>query len=109
VPLHFTAFHPDFKMTDVPATPPATLRRARAIGLAAGLHHVYTGNVHDEEGQTTSCAACGEVLIERDWFAIRSYQLRDGACPSCGARLAGRFAADPVRPTPGRRTHLGLV
>jgi len=109
VPLHFTGFHPDFKMMDRPPTPPETLSRARAAAREVGLHHVYTGNVHDRAGQTTSCAACGEPLIERDWFAIRSYLVRDGACPSCGARLAGRFDAAPVLPTSGRRTHLGLV
>jgi len=109
VPLHFTAFHPDFKMRDLPPTPPETLSRARAIAREVGLHHVYTGNVHDRAGQTTSCAACGTPLIERDWYAIRSYRVRDSACPSCGARLAGRFAAAPVAPTSGRRTFLGLV
>jgi pyruvate formate lyase activating enzyme len=109
VPLHFTAFHPDFKMMDRPPTPPATLSRARAAALEVGLHHVYTGNVHDREGQTTRCAACGETLIARDWFAIRTYRLRDGACPSCGARLAGRFGAAAVQPTSGRRAYLGLV
>jgi pyruvate formate lyase activating enzyme len=109
VPLHFTAFHPDFKMMDRPPTPPATLSRARGIAREVGLHHVYTGNVHDREGQVTSCAACGEPLIERDWFAIRSYRVERGACPSCGARLAGRFGEAPVRATSGRRAYLGLV
>jgi len=109
VPLHFTAFHPDFKMRDLPPTPPETLSRARAIAREVGLHHVYTGNVHDRAGQTTSCAACDTPLIERDWYAIRSYRVRDSACPSCGARLAGRFAAARVAPTSGRRTFLGLV
>jgi len=109
VPLHFTAFHPDFKMLDVPPTPPATLSRARAIAREVGLHHVYTGNVHDREGQTTSCPACGETLIERDWQAVRSYRLRGDRCPGCGARLAGRFGTEHVAPTSGRRTYLGLV
>jgi pyruvate formate lyase activating enzyme len=110
VPLHFTAFHPDFKMTDRARTPPATLTRARAVAREVGLHHVYTGNVHDADGQATSCASCGERLIERDWFAIRRYRVTGGgACASCGARLAGRFDAAPVQPTAGRRTHLGLV
>ncbi len=94
VPLHFTAFHPDYKMTDVPATPLATLQRARRIALANGLHHVYTGNVHDREGGTTFCAGCGEVLIERDWHAVSGYALdANGACPHCGTALAGRFGA----------------
>ena len=94
VPLHFSAFHPDFKLLDVPATPPATLRKARAIAKQVGLHHVYVGNVHDVEGDTTSCASCGEVLIVRDWYAILDYRLDpEGRCPSCKAALAGRFDA----------------
>jgi len=92
VPLHFTAFHPDYRMTDVEPTPPATLRRAREIGLAQGLHHVYTGNVHDREGGTTFCSDCGEALIRRDWHDITQYTLdTQGACPRCGSAVAGRF------------------
>jgi pyruvate formate lyase activating enzyme len=94
VPLHFSAFHPDFKMDELPPTPPATLTRARRIALDAGLRHVYTGNVHDVEGDTTHCAGCGEPLIVRDWYEIRDYRLSaDGTCPRCGNRLAGRFGA----------------
>ncbi len=93
VPLHFTAFHPDFKLTDLPPTPPATLSRARRIALDAGLRHVYTGNVHDAEGGTTRCAGCGEVLIVRDWYEILDYRVdAHGACPRCARPLAGRFA-----------------
>jgi pyruvate formate lyase activating enzyme len=92
VPLHFTAFHPDWKMRDVPATPPATLRRAREIALRAGLRYVYTGNVHDEEGGTTYCPSCGEAVIVRDWYDIRGYHLTEaGACEHCGAQVAGRY------------------
>lgn len=94
VPLHFTAFHPDYKLDDLPPTPPATLRRARAIARANGLQHVYTGNVHDLDGGTTFCAGCGEALIVRDWHEIRRYELdAQGACPHCGTALAGRFAS----------------
>ncbi len=93
MPLHFTAFHPDYKMRDLPHTPPETLRRARAIAKRAGLKHVYTGNVHDREGDTTACASCGAELIVRDWYRIERYALTDeGACPKCGAALAGRFS-----------------
>jgi pyruvate formate lyase activating enzyme len=91
VPLHLTAFHPDFRMPDVPATPPATLRRARQRALAAGLRHVYTGNIADPDGQTTRCAGCDEVLIARDGYRIRGYQLQNGACPRCARPLAGHF------------------
>jgi pyruvate formate lyase activating enzyme len=92
IPLHFTAFHPDFKLTDKPPTPPATLTRARRIALAEGLRHVYTGNVHDTDGGTTRCTGCGHALITRDWFQILHYALDDqGACLACGTPLAGRF------------------
>jgi len=94
VPLHFSAFHPDFKMPDVPATPSATLVRARTIALKAGLHYVYTGNVHNAEGDTTFCPACHAALIERDWYQINAYRLTpDGHCPDCGATVVGRFDA----------------
>ena len=96
VPLHFSAFHPDFKLVDLPPTPPATLRRARAQAKAAGLQHVYVGNVHDVEGDTTYCAGCGEALIVRDWYDLRSYRLTaKGHCPRCGGKLAGWFDARP--------------
>ncbi len=93
VPLHFSAFHPDFKMLDVPRTPVATLRRAREIAQRTGIHHVYCGNVHDVDSDTTRCAGCGEALIVRDWYQLLSYRLTsEGKCPSCGDALAGRFA-----------------
>ncbi len=92
VPVHFSAFHPDFKMSDIPATPPTTLSRARRIALDLGLKHVYTGNVHDIDGDTTHCTACGKALIVRDWYEIRSYLLDSkGCCPDCSTPLAGRF------------------
>src|SRR5229473_2662477 len=95
VPLHFTAFHPDFKMTDLPNTPAATLRRARAIARRCGLHYVYTGNVHDVEGGTTFCPNCGRSLIARDWYDIQDFQLRDGTCPSCKTVIPGCFERVP--------------
>ncbi len=109
VPLHFTAFHPDFKLTDKPPTPPATLTMARRIARDAGLHHVYTGNVHDSEGGTTYCSACGVPLIVRDWYNIHLYQLDEhGCCNACGARLAGHFGKFE-KPFGARRipVHLG--
>ncbi len=94
VPLHFSAFHPDFRMLDVPPTPPATLRRCRARALREGLRYVYTGNVHDREGDATHCPGCGTVVIGRDWYEILEYRLdATGCCPSCGNAIAGRFAA----------------
>ena len=92
VPLHFTAFHPDYKLDDVPATPAATLMRARRIAQEEGLQHVYTGNVHDTEGGTTFCPQCHAALIVRDWHRILRYEVTDdGRCPHCTAALAGRF------------------
>jgi pyruvate formate lyase activating enzyme len=95
VPLHFTAFHPDYKMRDRPPTPPETLKRARQQALSLGVRHVYTGNVHDGAGQSTYCAGCGAVLIERDWYELGRWGLVDGACGACGETLAGRFEASP--------------
>jgi pyruvate formate lyase activating enzyme len=92
VPLHFTAFHPDYKMLDVPATPPATLSRARRIALRNGLHYVYTGNVHDPAGGTTYCPGCAAPVVIRDWYVIERYGLTDdGCCRECGTRIPGRY------------------
>ncbi len=96
VPLHFSAFHPDYKLVDVPPTPPSTLQRARRIARAAGLRYVYTGNVHDVEGGTTCCAGCGAELIRRDWYELLGYRLTsEGACTDCKAPLPGRFSQLP--------------
>jgi pyruvate formate lyase activating enzyme len=108
VPVHFTGFHPAFKMLDRPSTPASTLTRAREIGLAAGLRYVYTGNVHDPAGQTTYCPGCRSPVIARDWHAVRRVALRGGACAACGTTIAGRFADGPVAPTSGVRLPLGL-
>jgi pyruvate formate lyase activating enzyme len=96
VPVHFTAFHPDWKMTDRPPTPPATLTSARRIALANGVRHAYTGNVSDPEGQSTWCHGCGSVLIERDWYRLGSWNLDElGRCRSCGASCPGAFEPSP--------------
>lgn len=97
VPHHFSAFHPAHRMRDVPATPAATLRRAREIALAEGEHHVYTGNVHDPEGQSTYCSRCGSEVIARSGYLARDLALdvsRNGAgqCARCGAPIPGLFA-----------------
>ncbi len=93
VPLHFSAFHPDYKMMSTPHTPAATLTRAREIALAAGLHFVYTGNVRDLEGDTTYCPRCANPVIRRDWYAILDYRLDDtGHCKHCGHQLPGVFS-----------------
>jgi pyruvate formate lyase activating enzyme len=95
VPWHFTAFHPDYKMLDKPHTPPGTLTRARAIALERGLHYVYTGNVHDRQGGSTWCPGCGERVIERDWYVLGEWRLKDNHCAKCGHEIAGHFAGRP--------------
>jgi pyruvate formate lyase activating enzyme len=98
VPLHFTAFHPDWKMMDTPPTPPATLHMARRIARDVGLRYVFTGNIHDPAGQATYCHACDAVLVGRDWYDITAWNLtHDGRCGACGTRCAGVF-----EPAPGR-------
>ena len=88
-PWHVTQFYPTYKLTDQPRTPLSTLRRAREIGVAAGLRHVYEGNVPGEGGENTLCASCGEVLIRRQGFYIEQNRLKSGACPACRTPLAG--------------------
>ena len=101
VPLHFSAFHPDYRMTEVPRTPPQTLGRARRIAHDAGLRYVYTGNVHDTAGGTTSCPGCGTPVIVRDWHEILHYALdAQGHCQGCGSVLPGRYG--PFTPPTGR-------
>ncbi|SFM08726.1 AmmeMemoRadiSam system radical SAM enzyme [Nitrosomonas communis] len=92
VPIHFTAFHPDYKMTEISSTPVRTLIRARNIAHMAGLKYVYTGNVHNEEGDITFCPSCSVPLIERDWYEIAQYRLTShGHCPDCDTAIVGRF------------------
>jgi pyruvate formate lyase activating enzyme len=92
VPMHFSAFHPDFKMRDRPPTPPQTLTRARRIALGNGVRFAYTGNVHDTEGGTTVCPACGLTLVERDWYSLGAYRITDdGRCSGCGTPVPGVF------------------
>ena len=98
VPLHFSAFHPDYRLLDRPHTPLATLHRARTIARAAGLRHVYLGNVDDPEGASTWCHGCGAQLIARRGYALTAWGLTtEGACRLCAAPLAGVFAPEPGR------------
>jgi len=109
VPLHFTAFHPDWKMSELPPTPASTLTQARRIAIDAGLHYVYTGNVHDTDGGTTFCPGCQAALIERDWYNIRHYDLpSNGQCPHCAMPIAGHFARFD-KPFGPRRVPVRLV
>ncbi len=96
VPLHFSAFHPDYKMRDTPPTPPETLSRARSIALKNGVRYAYTGNVHDLDGGSSYCHECHQKLIGRDWYRLREWNLTaDGRCRFCGAEFAGHFMAAP--------------
>ncbi len=88
-PWHVTAFYPTYRLTDAPPTPPATLRKARRIGQEAGLRYVYTGNIPGEEGESTFCPACGELVVERRGFRLGRRALRQGACAACGEKIAG--------------------
>jgi len=98
VPVHFTGFHPDWKLLDRPHTPASTLKRARRIAIDNGIRYAYTGNVHDVTGGTTMCHACGAPLIERDWYTMIGWHLTsDARCPGCGTRCAGVFDGPPGR------------
>ena len=91
VPLHFTAFHPDFKLRDKPRTPPETLHQAREIAKSIGLHYVYEGNIYSDAANT-SCPQCGTLLIRRSWHDVRGNRLRDGHCPQCNLAIPGRWS-----------------
>jgi len=96
VPMHFTAFHPDWKMLDTPATPLTSLLLARDIALKNGVHHAYVGNVHHKSAESTYCHHCGQLLIGRDWYQLSEWNLSNsGACTACGTQCAGHFAEKP--------------
>jgi pyruvate formate lyase activating enzyme len=96
VPLHFSAFHPDWKMRDIAATSPSVLTRARQIAINNGLKFVYTGNVHDPQGGTTHCPGCGMAVIVRDWYVLTDWNLdADGRCNGCGTACPGIFDQSP--------------
>jgi pyruvate formate lyase activating enzyme len=96
VPIHFTAFHPDYRMLDRPPTPTTTLAMARRIAIKNGIRYAYTGNVHDQEGGSTYCHQCHERLIGREWYELSDWKLKaDGTCRTCGAPCAGIFESQP--------------
>ena len=96
VPMHFSAFHPDWKMRDIPSTPVATLLMAREIALANGVNYAYIGNAHNKAADSTYCHQCGELLIGRDWYELSEWNLdSNGTCLSCGATCAGVFDSKP--------------
>jgi len=97
VPMHFSAFHPDWKMRDVPATSAATLSQARRIALKAGVRYAYTGNVDDPEGGSTFCHVCAAELVGRDGYELTAWALKSGRCGACGEPCPGLFEEGPGR------------
>jgi len=96
MPMHFSAFHPDFKMKDIPSTPATTLTMARDIAMKAGVRYAYVGNVHNRNADSTWCHQCGELLIERDWYELGQWNINTkGCCQSCGTKVAGVFEEKP--------------
>lgn len=95
VPIHFTAFHPDWKMLEHPSTPATTLSRAREIAISKGIRYAYTGNVHDSDGGSTWCHQCGTLLVERDWYQLGTWNIKEGSCRSCGEKVSGVFKEHP--------------
>jgi len=91
VPLHFTAFHPDFKLNDKPPTPPETLHRARRMAIQMGLKYVYEGNIFSDGGNTI-CPGCRQTIIKRSWHSVMTNKLKDGRCSNCGTKIAGVFS-----------------
>lgn len=104
VPIHFTAFHPDYKMNDISRTPAATLLRARALAMTKGIRYAYVGNVHDRGASSTWCPNCGELLVERDWYQMGAYRITEkGTCADCGHPIPGRFGRGLGNSDGGRR------
>ena len=96
VPMHFTAFHPNYKMLDKPGTYPGSLTRAQEIAIANGVRFAYTGNVHDEAGSSTYCCECGNKIIGRDWYLLTRWELDEtGRCLFCGTQCPGVFDGPP--------------
>ncbi len=100
VPLHFSAFHPDWKMTDTPHTSHASLSKAREIARRSGIKYVYLGNVHDKMASSTYCPSCADLLIGRDWYQLSDWKIRqggnyEGRCASCSEHIAGVFEVNP--------------
>ncbi len=96
VPMHFSAFHPDWKMLHKSATPLSSLLLARQIALKNGVHYAYIGNAHNKSADSTYCHGCGELLIGRDWYELSEWNLDDfGHCRFCGNRCTGVFSSQP--------------
>ncbi|MCJ8332210.1 MAG: AmmeMemoRadiSam system radical SAM enzyme, partial [Lentisphaeria bacterium] len=95
VPIHFSAFHPDFKMQDIPRTPHSTLIMARDIALKNGIQYAYVGNVHDFDRESSYCPNCNELLIGRDWYVLSDWNMKNGSCKYCQTKIPGVFEDSP--------------
>jgi pyruvate formate lyase activating enzyme len=89
IPWHISRFHPTYRLTDIPSTPPESIQRARDLGYEAGLRYVYTGNLPGDEGEKTFCHSCGELLIDRFGFTVTENRIRENLCPECGSEIPG--------------------
>jgi len=92
IPLHFTAFHPDYKMMDIPKTEATSLLEAYNIAKQNGLHYVYTGNIYDSKTGSTYCPSCKKCIIERNWYELGNYHITNGCCKFCNTKIAGKFS-----------------
>jgi pyruvate formate lyase activating enzyme len=108
VPLHFTAFHPDYRLTEVARTPPETCLRARQQARAHGLRYVYAGNIRGGDAECTDCPTCQTRLVARDWYELGAYTLNGDACAACGTRIPGRFASHAPGAWGRRRLRVAL-
>jgi pyruvate formate lyase activating enzyme len=89
VPLHFTRFHPDYQLLNLPPTPVSTLERAREVAMARGIHYAFVGNVADHPGNHTYCPGCGKVVVRRNAFFVTEMNLKGGQCKFCNRKIAG--------------------
>jgi pyruvate formate lyase activating enzyme len=89
VPIHFTRFHPDYRLLNLPPTPISTLERARDLAMSKGIHYAFVGNVPGHEGNSTYCPSCGKIVIKRNGFFTLEIHLKDGKCEYCGKKIAG--------------------
>lgn len=108
IPLHFSAFHPDYRMSDLPPTPKETCQMAREVALEVGLHHVFTGNIDDATGQSSYCPKCSALLLARRGYEVRAVELREGRCGRCGEELGGRFDHGPIGGFGSRRIPIAV-
>jgi len=89
IPWHISRFHPTYRLTHIPSTPPDSIRRAKDIGYESGLKYVYTGNIPGDAGEKTFCHHCGVLLIDRFGFNVEQNSIKEGLCPECDSAIPG--------------------